>query len=379
MAVIAGQRFTYSDTVNEAIDISSALDKLKPVDTPLLLRIGRDSLRDSCTAVKHEWLEDAVRGTTTNDVGGTINNTTDPVTVTVTSGDGNTKFRVNDILKIEQELVRVTAVAANTITVSRGWAGSTNAAHASGILITLVGTALPQGSDLLGARTTTKTGLFNYTQIFEEEVKVAKTMQATNKYTQQNDPEYQIGSQLDIIGINMERTLLFGRRNQPTSSLPGAMDGIQARISTNTYNKASAALTQAMLEDAMQDIWTAGGAPTLIVTNATQQRRINSFLDGYRETDYNDDVLGTMVRRYKTNFGTVDVLLDRHMPTDEVWILDESKIGFGPLVGRELSTVKLPPLSKEYDVWQISGEYTSEVRLEPSHARIFSLATTGLF
>lgn len=379
MAVISGQRFTYSDSVNEAIDISSALDKLKPVDTPLLLRIGRDSLRDGCTAVKHEWLEDTVRGTTTNDVGGTINNTTDPVTVTVTTGDGNTKFRAGDIVKIEQELCRVTSTAANTITVSRGWGGSTNAAHASGILITLIGTALVQGSDLLGARTTTKSGLYNYTQIFEEEVKVAATMQATAKYTKQNDPEYQIGAQLEIIGVNMERTLLFGRRAAAAAGLPGSMDGIQNRISTNVYNKSSAALTQAMLEDAMQDIWTAGGRPSLIVVNATQQRRINTFLDGYREADYEDVVLGSMVRRYKTNFGEVDILLDRHMPTDEVWILDEEKIGFGPLEGRALSTMKLPPLSKEYDVWQISGEYTSETRLEASHARIYGLATTGLF
>lgn len=379
MAVISGQRFTYSDTVNEAIDISSALAKLKPVDTPLLLRVGRDSLSDNAVAVKHEWLEDAIRGTTSNDVGATLNNTTDPVTVTVTAGDGNTKFRVHDIVKVEQELMRVTAVAANTITVSRAWGGSTNAAHASAILITQLGPALPQGSDLLGARTTTKSNLFNYTQIFEEEVRVAKTMQVTKKFTQQNDPEYHIGAQLEIIGVNMERTLLFGRKVQPTSTLPGAMDGIQPRISTNVYNKASAALTQSMLEDAMQDIWSAGGAPSLIVVNATQQRRINTFLDGYRETDYTDEVLGTMVRRYKTNFGQVDILLDRHFPSDEVWILDESKIGFGPLTERSLSTMKLPTVSKEYDIWQISGEYTAEVKTEGAHARIFSLATTGLF
>lgn len=379
MAVISGPRATYSDQVNEAIDISSALDKLHPTDTPLLLRIGKDSLRDGCTAVKHEWLEDTVRGTTSNDVGGTINNTTDPVTATITSGDGNTKFRLGDILKIEQELVRVTATAANTITFSRAWGGSTNVAHASGILITLIGVAALQGSGLLGARTTTKTGLFNNTQIFEEEVVVTATMKATKKYTAQNDPEYQIGSQLEVIGVNMERTLLFGRKVTATAVVPGAMDGIQPRFSTNTYNKASAALTQTFLEDAMQAIWAAGGKPTLGLVNGTQQRRINTFLDGFRETDYTDDVLGAMVRRYKTNFGVIDILLDRHMPDDEVWILDESKIGFGPLEGRALSTMKLPPVSKEYDTWQISGEYTSETRLEPSHARIFGLATTGLF
>ena len=378
MAVITGQRLTYSDTVNEAIDISSALDQLKPVDTPLLLRIGRDSLRDGCTGTKHEWLEEAIRGTTTNDVGGTIANTTDPVAVTITTGD-ETKFRVNDILKVEQELVRITIVAANTLTVARGWGGSTPASHASGIQFTLLGSALVQGSALVGARTTTKSGLFNYTQIFEEEVVVSKTMQATAKYTAQNDPAHHIARQLEILGVNMERTLLFGRKALGTASLPSTMDGIQARLSTNVYNKSSAALVQSHLEDAMQAIWEQGARPDLIVTNATQQRRINTFLDGYREADYEDEVLGSMVRRYKTNFGEVDILLDRHMPTDEVWILDSSKIGFGPLQTRSLSTVKLPPLSKEYDVWQISGEYTSETRLEAGHARIYGLATTGLF
>ncbi len=376
MAVITGQRFTYSDSVNEAIDISSALDKLSPTDVPLLLRIGRDSLRDACTAVKHEWLEDDVRGTTSLVTDNPLSS--GATTLNVSTGDG-VKFRARDILKIEDELVLVTAVATDALTISRGYGGSTAAAHVQNTTVTMVAPALIQGSDLLGARSTTKTGKFNYTQIFEEEVKVSATMQSTAKYTRQNDPEYQIGNQLEILGVNMERTLLFGRKVQPAASTAGSMDGIRVVVATNVYNKASAALTQAHLEDAMQDIWNAGGKPTLMVVNATQQRRINTFLDGYRETDYSDETLGSMVRRYKTNFGQVDILLDRHMPTDEVLILDESKIGFGPLQGRALATTKLPPLSREYDVWQISGEYTAEVRLEKSHARIFGLATTGLF
>lgn len=376
MAVISGTRFTYSDTVNEAIDISSALDKLSPTDTPLLLRIGKDSLRDPCVAVKHEWLEDDIRGTTSLVTDNPLSNVA--TTLNVTTGDG-TKFRNRDILKIEDELVLVTAVATDALTISRAFGGSTAAQHAQNSVITLIAPALIQASDTLGARTTTKTGKYNYTQIFEEEVVVSATMQATKKYTRQNDPEYQIGNQLEIIGVNMERTLLFGRKVQAAAATAGAMDGIRVVISTNVYNKAGAALTQAHLEDAMQDIWTAGGSPKLMVVNATQQRRINTFLDGYRETDYSDEVLGTAVRRYKTNFGSVDIMLDRHMPTDEVLILDTEKIGFGPLEGRALSTMKLPPKSKEYDTWQISGEYTAEVRLEKAHARIYGLATTGLF
>jgi hypothetical protein len=377
MAVIQGQRFTYSDSVNEAIDMSSALDILRPTDVPLLSYVGRDSLRDPVTNVKHEWLEDDLRGQTSNDVGGTINNTTDPVAVTVTSGDGNTKFRANDILKIEDELVKVNSVTANTVTVARGWGGSTNVAHASGILITLLAPALPQGSDLLGARTTTKTGKFNYTQIFEEEVKVAATMQVTRKYTMQNDAEYQIGNHLELLGTNMEKTLLFGRKAAPAATLQGTMDGIRVVLATNVYDKAGAALTQTHLEDALQAIWTAGAKAMCIVVNATQKRRIDTFLDGYREVDYGATKLGSVVRTYETNFGELDVLLDRWMLDNEVLIIDKSKIGFGPL--RSLAITKLPPLSREYDVWQMSGEYTAEIRLEKAHAIIKNVATTGLF
>lgn len=382
MAVITGTRYTYSDTANEAIDISSALDLLHPSDTPLLLRIGKNSLRDGpAMATKHEWLEDELRGQTTNDSGGTLNNTTDPVVVTVTTGDG-VKFRVDDIVKVDDELMRVTATAANTITVARGHGGTTNAAHAASCLITLLGPARPQGSDPGTPRTTTKVNVFNYTQIFEEALTVTATAQATKKYVNgggAGEVEYQIERTMEVLGTNMEKTLMFGRKVAPAAGVAGTMDGVLARFSTNVFNKSSAALTQAMLEDAVQEIWEAGTKGVLVLVGATQARRIDTFLEPYRQADYRDETFGTFLNRFRTRFGTMDVLMSRWMEDDEVWILDPSKIGFGPLVSRALGISKLPITSREYDKWQISGEYTSEVRLEKSHARLYNLATTGLF
>lgn len=380
MAVVSGTRYTWTDSVNEAIDMSSALDLLHPSDTPLLLRVGKDSLRDKCTGVKHEWLEDALRGQTSAVNGTSFNNTTDPVTVTIATGDGNTKFRVDDLVKADDELCRVTTVAADTITVSRGWGGTTPAAHPTATVIMLISSARPQGSDPGLARTTTKAGRFNYTQIFEETVKATATNQATRKYVNNgNEVEYQIERTMEILGTNMEKTLMFGRKVQPAAASPGAMDGILPIFSSNVFNKAGAALTQAMLEDAAQQIWQAGTKALLGIAGATQCRRIDTFLDAYRETDYQDSTLGTFVSRYKTRFGTFDLLMSRWMPDTELWLLDDSKIGFGPLQGRSLGITKLAVKSREYDEWQISGEYTSEVRLEASHARLYGLATTGLF
>lgn len=383
MAVISGARYTWSDSVNEKIDMSSALDILRPTDTPLLKLIGRDSLRDPCTNTKHEWLEDEVRGlaSAVASSGSSFANTTDPVTVTVTTGEG-LKFRAQDIVKCESELVRVTAVAANTISVTRGWGGSTPASHADSTVITLVAPALSQGSGLLGARSTTKTGKYNYTQIFEEEVVVSATNAATAKYASGNDTEREIAKHFEALGVNMERTLLFGKRVQPTAATAagaGAMDGINAVISTNLFDKASAALTETMLADALEVIWGYGAEAMTIVTNSTQKRRINTFADAFREMPYGETTFGAKVQRFDTDFGEVKLLLDRHMPANEVLIVNENKIGFGPLQGRALGITKLPPTSREFDTWQISGEYTAEVRLEKSHARLTSLATTGLF
>jgi hypothetical protein len=383
MAVISGARYTWSDSVNEKIDMSSALDILRPTDTPLLKLIGRDSLRDSCTAVKHEWLEDEVRGlaSAVASSGTSFNNTTDPVTVTITTGE-QTKFRAQDIIKCEDELCRVTGTGTNTISVTRGWGGTTAAAHADSTAIILVAPALSQGQDTLGARTTTKAGFYNYTQIFEEEVLVSATNQATAKWVAGVDTEREIAKQFEALGVNMERTMLWGKRVQPTAATAagaGAMDGILARLSTNVFDKSAAALTETMLVDAIEAVWVYGAEVMTIVTNSTQKRRINTFADAFREMPYGQTQYGAQVQRFDTDFGEVKLLLDRHMPTNAVLIVNENKIGFGPLQGRSLGITKLPPKSREYDTWQISGEYTMETRLEKSHAYIKNLAVTGLF
>ena len=47
---------TVTDTINIKLDISDVIDFLSPWDTPLLDMIGKDSLQQDCTQVKHEWL-----------------------------------------------------------------------------------------------------------------------------------------------------------------------------------------------------------------------------------------------------------------------------------------------------------------------------------
>lgn len=410
MATIQSQRITYGydtsatvyDGVNEKLDISPMLDILRPVDVPLLTLIGRNSM--TASQVKHEWYEDEYRGMTTVSSG--LNNTTNPVTVTLTTaahaayfrgtgGTGSpkdytagTSVNPGDIVRLwdanGSELAIVTDATSTTIDLDRSQLGTSPVSHTTSCNITIIGTLQPQGLTAVGlSRTTTKSVIFNYTQIFEDSFRASDTQRNTAKWVGGDDKANELGKIMDLMGIQFERTLLFGRKQKPAATVgsqqgpAGAMGGIQSFISTNVYDKSGAVLTMTMLEDVLQAQWEQGAKSTYAVVNAAQKRRINTFLDGYRRTDYNNKRLGAVVNAYDTDFGTLEVMLDRHMPTNEVLIIDPSRIKFGPLNGRALSMSQRPVESQEAELWQVSGEYTCEVRLEKCHARIYNLSTTA--
>lgn len=414
MATIGGMRKTYGydasatawDAQNEALDVSPMLDILRPVDVPLLTLIGRNSLED-VDNVKHEWLEDEYRGMTTVSSG--LNNTTNPVTVTLTTAAHAAYFRATggngspadytaadsvaagDIVRLwdgnGSELAIVTAVTSTTIDLDRSQLGTTPVSHTTSCNITIIGTLQPQGLTSVGAsRTTTKTPLFNYTQIFEDSFRASATQRSSRKYTANNDRARELSKVMDLMGVQLERTMIFGQKQKPAPTVAsqqgpaGAMGGIHSFLSSNVYDKNGAVLTQTMLEDALQDVWEAGAKSSHLFCNATQKRRINTFLDPYRRTDYSDTRLGSFVDAFDTDFGSVVVVLDRQMPTDEVLIIDASRIKFGPLNANESRAFKMtqrPVESQESELWEVSGEYTMEVRLEKSHARIYDLSTTA--
>jgi len=397
MANITGARAAYgynvttgnNDAQNEALDISSMLDVLNPLRTPLLLRIGKDSLRDGCTSVKHEWLEDEVMGIYATTTDTDLNNTnTGSTTLTVASAEGY-KFRgatndydgPQDIVRISsgagEELARVISSTTTTVVVERGYNSVTPVDHTGYTTrtITIVGSAQIQGLTTVGAsRTTTKANVYNYTQIFEDSLTTSATNRATKKFTMNDDVAYQTKNIVDRMANFMENALLFGKRQALALQDPGLMSGIRTYITTNVYNKSGVALTETHINDALQAVWLAGADSKLLVCHPTQKRRIDTFLDGWRQMDYHDTRLGSFVSRWESNFGPLDILMDQNMPDSEVLILDTDRIGFGPL--RPLGMSPITPTSRESFTWQMTGEYTAEVRQEKSHARIYGLSTT---
>jgi hypothetical protein len=374
VATVQGTRYTYTDTANNEIDMSETLAMISPSDVPLLSIIGKDGLE--ATAPKHEWLEDILRPLDTTVADSTLNNTTDPVTFNVAAGTG-VYIVAGDILKVEAELLRVTVVATDAITVARGFGGSTNAAHASGSAVRLLQNVMVQDAAVTTPRTTTKSGLFNYTQIFQDAFTITSTQKATDKYTGPND---ETADQLDrltkIAWILWERSLLDGRKVAPAAGVAGSMDGILVRLTTNAYAKAGAYLVEDFILQMMQDAWAAGGGIDTIALGAFQKRQANKFLDSMRMTTRTDRIAGSVVDTYTSDFGTADIVLDRNMPADTVLGLTKAKITFGPMRAHSLKATKLPQTTVLAETWQVVGQYTSETKNENAHGKITGLATS---
>lgn len=386
------QSATTYDGANEALDISPILDTLDPTDVPLLTLIGRDGL--TATQVKHEWLEDDVRGLSATTTDTDLNNTsTGDVTLTLATAGDYLKFRgaavgtgPSDIVRISStagwEIAPVIATANNTIGVTRGYFGDTPVDHTGYTkTIEIIGVFQPQGKTTVGTqRTTIKRTLYNYTQIFEDSYTANETQQNTDKILAQNERAYQFGRIATDMGRIFERTLLYGRKKAVSvGTNGGTMDGIVARLSTNVYNKSGAILQEAHLYDAVKAIWEVGGGSELYgIYGPAQQKRVGQLLDPYRQAGYSDRVLGTWVNRFQTPLGVnVTFVLDRHIQTDAILLMDKSRVKFGPLRGRALGMSPIPRTSRESQTWQWTGEYTSETKQESAHAFIYGLATTG--
>lgn len=380
MATITGTRLTLSDTVGLAVDMSPTIQLIDPFDVGLLSYFGLSSLDKSCTETEHKWMEDTLRPLTSAVTDNPL--LIGATTINVTASTG-ANFRTNDIVKIDDELIRISAdPAADALTTvaspnGRGWGGSTAAAHNLASVVEIVSVAFLEGNPTPGiARTVVKTTLSNFTQIFEDVVQVSSTLEAVEQWNPGSEYARQLSKVMKTVFILMDKTFIYGKPFAGSAVLPRSMGGIRHFITTNVTAAAGAQLSEKLLLDALNQAYDAGGAIKAMFNKMKQKQAINKFLDPNRRTDFAQRRAGSLVDSYEWDGGIVDVVIDRWLPSDEEILLDTEHIGFGPLAGQTIGHEILPKLSRLLQRGEITGEYTAEVKSQTAHARITGLSTT---
>jgi hypothetical protein len=171
MAFTGKATYSAGTTLPElAEDVSDLVHVISPHETPLLELLG-DPLHEA-TSPRHEWLEDELLPNKD-----AIDDTTwvDPDVDTTFNVDHGSRFRVGDQIQIQgsEELMLVTAVNAGTLTVVRGYAGTTPKDLADNQIVNIVGNAALEGADKPSVRFTNRLRCANYTQIFTAAVEVS--------------------------------------------------------------------------------------------------------------------------------------------------------------------------------------------------------------
>ena len=220
-----------------AEDVSDVISIVSPFETPLLDVLG-DPLR-AAMSTHHEWLEDELLPNKDTVDDASIAEPDADTSFDVANGE---RFRVGDQIQLEGgvELMLVTGVAGDTLTVIREYAGTTADDLVTGSVINILGNAALEGGDRPEARFTNRSRCGNYTQIFTSAVEVSGTDLAASQIGLADEMDYQKQERLRELLRDLENTVING--GMPTSSPQGSdtvrrtMKGIVPHLATNVFS-----------------------------------------------------------------------------------------------------------------------------------------------
>jgi len=368
--------YDLKDIIRDLTDELSIIVQRQPT---LISLIPHAAPPQYAKAPTHEWLEDIVSpevDTLTADL--------DATSTSMSVADG-TKFQPGMVLTFEgsDELVKVTAVSGNTLTVVRGYGGTTAETHNANTEVKIIARPRDEGTlpgdDNPGALPGTE---WNQTQIFDITVKVTRTAQNTAQYGINNLINHRVSQGLQVISRRMNNAIIYGRRIKRVEGVePGMMGGILYFLKQpggNIVNAAGNDLTQTLLNDTIEKIVQDGGSPNVLVCNTTQARKISAFNANNIIIQREDQTAGNFVARFVADLpaGVITtIVVDTNFPKDKIAILDTSRLRLVPLRGSTIRDFDATPPGADFIARRILGEYTLEVRnAKQAHGLLEGLA-----
>lgn len=372
--IVSGNRKTDHDQDDHILDIERGIKYLNPRDNGIKFVKRLISNRGSNVAksYKHEWVETAlpVRKETV-----TIDDSSTALTVGNAYG-----YQVGDLIKIDDEILRVTALAdATTLTVTRSYGVGAAAAHSSKIAYNL-GSAARENADAPEGTTMNSDKLYNYVQTFDRSVDMS------------NDEIAQLSAEMgNPFNAQLERLTLFfwklvaqavfkGERIEDTTLDIHAMGGIDYFMTTNPTS-AGGALTLALIDTEIKQIVDAGGNPDVLVMGTKQKQKLDALDTNAVRIGKRERLGGSQnVQTWQSGIldHTLDVIVDHTIPDDELYILDTSSLELVPLVNNgingRLSVEDATAPGRDGKKKVLRAKYTLVVRMQAGLSKLYGLS-----
>lgn len=292
-------------------DVPHWMDKLKRTDTPLTKLIKKGAAPKT-PMLKLEWGYGSPNPDL-DQLNEALDNSETGVDV-----DNGAFFQVGQVIKVDDELMLVTSISSNTLTVVRGYAGSTADTHADNTAVIIMSPAFKENQDTELSPITQGELAYNYFQQIEFSWQYSHRADVTPTYESRTKAGSRFAQELRKkmeveAPVFMERTLINGLRALGSTTSPSAMGGIfQDDFNTTRNTSISGPLTETTLLDNLQTVYNLVGQDMMgktLMANPFVCRIISSWYNDARRLTSSESRVGLAITEIDTGwFGTLSIV-----------------------------------------------------------------------
>jgi hypothetical protein len=328
------------------------VENLAPYDTPVLKMIKKGK---SYNIPKIEWITGAdVEHTSAAAEAIAVGETA----IDVTTGHG-VRFQVNQTIAVYEddeagnpdfatrELMWVTAVNTDTLTVVRAQGGTTDSEFATGAYIELLASALPEGEDFVLSNNAYGDFYYNFFQTIQKGKRITEEGNVTPNW--EFDSGNHIARLMKNAGMEakreLEKSLIQGGKQQGTnaagsSQRPSMMGGINdfivegghvTNLNNNTLNIMDIENEGKALWDSVGD----EGAKKMLMSMNTARMLDGTFMRYRTDGDLKADSLNTVFRTFETRFGNFEIVPTRWVPEGIILGVNIDQLSIHPFEGMD--------------------------------------------
>lgn len=251
-----------------------------------------------------------------------------------------------------------------------------------------------EGADASYATPTATTRLGNHLQISQKDAQVSGTLDAVDKAGRDAEVAYQkvlkgLELRRDIekyLNSDTARSASDPRKAGTLSSWITNVDdasGTSAATGDGTdvpdMSGTNRALTLAMIDNAMQAAYTDGGQPNMLVVSPAKKATFSDLNGGSVTTNQinytapREAAIVGSVSLYLSDYGQLDVVIDRFASDDRVYLLDSDYASICTLPNRNFAVDDLAKTG-DSEKFQIITEFTLKVSAPKAHGAVYDLS-----
>ncbi len=299
-------------------------------------------------------------------------------------------FQVGHLIRVDDEIMLVTAIVADTLTVTRGYSGSTAATHADDAPVYVLGPAMSEFQDDQLSPITQGELDFNYPQYLQFGWKLSQRARVTPTYESKNFPgtrdQQELRKKMEYTApLQLERVMLEGLRSAGSPTTASTMGGIrQPSFFTTHVAMGGAPLTEYDLMEMLQDVYQLVGQDQMsktVMCSMFIKRVISSWYNDNRRYTGSDKTANVVFDEIDTEFGrirfVVNYQLDELGRSGDLFLFNPKDFKLQPYASSTGWQTGMLSTNGWYTQGFLRGDYTLLCENPDNRAKMTSISTTA--